>query len=130
MRLVWAWRMPSPRRLLPCSAAVLVILSLALAETAEGTTPTAGKTTKENALSALVRAATYTVEASLTVFTRTFPENPVQSVDDKHVVPWTKSAVKSQATLVDHLTVKFALYAAYSGYDDELQGVLASPDSE
>lgn len=119
------------QRLLPCSAAVLILLSLALAEAAEGTKPApAGKTAKENVLSALVRAATATVEASLTVFTRTFPENPVQSVDDKHVVPWTKSTVKSQANLTNDLTVKFALSGAYSGYDDELQGVFASPDSE
>lgn len=123
--------MRSAQRLLPCTAAALVILSLTLAEAAEETKPAAAsKTTKENALLALVRAATYTVEASLTVFSRTFPENSAQSVDDKHVVGWTKSTVKSQASLMDDLTLKFALSAAYSGYDDERQGVFASPDSE
>ncbi|MBI3319984.1 MAG: hypothetical protein HYZ89_05305 [Candidatus Omnitrophica bacterium] len=107
---------------------MLILFSPALADAAEGTKlAAAGKTAKENVLLALVRAATYTVEASLTVFTRTFPENAVQSVDDKHVVPWTKSTVKSQASLMNDLTVKFALSAAYSGYDDELQGVFASP---
>lgn len=123
--------MPSARRLLPCTAVVLVLLSLTLAEAAEeATRSAAGKTTKENPLLALVRAATYTVEASLTVFPQTFPENSTQSVDDKHVVGWTKSTVRSQAGLMDDLTLKVAFYAAYSGYDDELQGVFSSPDSE
>lgn len=79
---------------------------------------------------ALWRAATCKVEASATAFPQTYPSTPDRIVDDQAAVGWTRQTLKTQAALLDPLTLKLALVTGYSGYDHELRGAFSTPDNE
>lgn len=89
-----------------------------------------GKPKKSHLALALWRAATCTVETSVTVFSQTYPSSPSRIVDDKPVIGWTRETLKTQAALLESLTATLALVTGYSGYDDELRGAFSSPDNE
>ncbi|MBI3088346.1 MAG: hypothetical protein HYY91_05620 [Candidatus Omnitrophica bacterium] len=108
---------PDPRGL----AALVVLMPLA-ASAAEGE--------DRNFVRDFVRAATYTVEGYTSVFSQTFPSTPDRIGDDKAVTFWSKATAKSQAALLGGLSLKLALFAVYSAYEDERRGVFASPDNE
>ena len=102
----------------------VVVLGVTVAAAAEP------KPKKDPVMLALWRAATCKVEASATAFPQTYPSTPNRIVDDQAAVGWTRQTLKTQAALLDPLTLKLALVTGYAGYEHELRGAFSTPDNE